>query len=135
MTDTAGIHFGPAWLRNTFVQPPQGGEQGQGGPGGGGGTKSGSGSGSENSVMAPAKLAEFRYGREEMLALFEMPVNHLPLEQCKVIATRGLWAPDHPRYPLNLMGPMSVSDDFILITFVIFTISIVQITYRIFTIS
>ena len=114
MTDTAGIHFGPAWLRNTFVQPPQGGEQGQGGPGGGGGTKSGSGSGSENSVMAPAKLAEFRYGREEMLALFELPVNtSLPFEQTKVIQRAGLWPSSEElgnnrgRPPMNLMGPMS----------------------------
>ena len=64
MTETAGIHFGPAWLRDTLVQPPLGVENSSKG-----------GSGSNPNFMAPAKLAEFRYGREEMLALFCLPTT------------------------------------------------------------
>ena len=67
MTETAGIHFGPAWLRDTFVQPPLGVEHSNS-------SKGGSGSNPSN-IMAPAKLAEFRYGREEMLALFSLPTS------------------------------------------------------------
>ena len=118
MTDTAGIHFGPAWLRNTFVQPPQGADHSAGGPGGGPGTGPGNPNKSPANlnIMAPAKLAEFRYGREEMLALFEIPAGFLPPEQNKVIARADLWPSAQEleangngkgRFPLNLMGPMS----------------------------
>ena len=112
MTDTAGIHFGSAWLRNTFVEPnkPQHGSD-HNIDRGGGNMKSGN---SNTNVMAPAKLAEFRYGREEMLALFELPVNSsLPFEQTKVIQRAGLWPSSEElgnnrgRPPMNLMGPMS----------------------------
>ena len=72
MTETAGIHFGPAWLRDTFVQPPLGVEHSNII------SKGGSGSNPSN-IMAPAKLAEFRYGREEMLALFSLPTSVSPL--------------------------------------------------------
>ena len=106
MTETAGIHFGPAWLRDTFVQPPQGVEH-SGNSGNGGGSKMAS----NLNVMAPAKLAEFRYGREEMLALFSLPQSAtndptLPPYQEKVVANIGLLA-ERPQPPLNLMGPMS----------------------------
>lgn len=59
-------------------------------------------------VMAPAKLAEFRYGREEMLALFTLPSgpNMLPSYQEKAVEMAGLLA-ERPQLPLNLMGPMS----------------------------
>jgi hypothetical protein len=105
MTETAGIHFGPAWLRDTFVQPSMGSEYSGGGGGpasGGGGTKM-----APPVMMAPAKLAEFRYGREEMLALFSFtPETSLPAYQAKVISSSGLLA-ERPQLPLNLMGPMS----------------------------
>ena len=89
MADTAaGIHFGPAWLRDTFVQP---GHQ-DGGPG----SNHNPGAANKipnNLVMAPAKLAEFRYGREEMLALFNLPSapNVLPTYQQKVCFSKNLW--------------------------------------------
>ena len=67
MTETAGIHFGPAWLRDTFVQPPLGVENSNS-------SKGGSGS-NPNNIIAPPKLADFRYGREEMLALFSLPTT------------------------------------------------------------
>ena len=59
--------------------------------------------------MAPAKLAEFRYGREEMLALFSLPSEltcTLPAYQEKAVTNAGLLA-ERPQLPLNLMGPMS----------------------------
>lgn len=106
MTETAGIHFGPAWLRDTFVAPPHGGEHSNAGGGGGGGSKMAS----NPNIMAPAKLAEFRYGREEMLALFNLPSEELsctlPGYQEKAVAAAGLLA-ERPQLPLNLMGPMS----------------------------
>ena len=102
MTETAGIHFGPAWLRETLVHPPHGLEPNSGG-GGGGGSKMAS----NPNIMAPAKLAEFRYGREEMLALFTMPGEKaLPGFQERVVANAGLLA-EKPLWPMNLMGPMS----------------------------
>lgn len=102
MTETAGIHFGPAWLRDTLVQPPHGLEPNSAG-GGGGGSKMAS----NPNIMAPAKLAEFRYGREEMLALFTMPGEKaLPGFQERVVANAGLLA-EKPLLPMNLMGPMS----------------------------
>lgn len=103
MTETAGIHFGPAWLRDTFVQPPQGVDHGS--AGGGGGTSK---MASNLNMMAPAKLAEFRYGREEMLALFSLPPpsKSLPSYQEKAVGSAGLLA-ERPQLPLNLMGPMS----------------------------
>ena len=69
MTETAGIHFGPAWLRDTFVQPPLGGVENTGNS-----SKMGSGP-NPNNIIAPPKLADFRYGREEMLALFSLPTT------------------------------------------------------------
>ena len=102
MTETAGIHFGPAWLRDTLVQPPHGMEPNSGG-GGGGGSKMAT----NPNIMAPAKLAEFRYGREEMLALFTMPGEKaMPVYQERVVANAGLLA-EKPLWPMNLMGPMS----------------------------
>ena len=54
--------------------------------------------------MAPAKLAEFRYGREEILALFEMNADlTLPSYQEKVVSQAGLLA-EKPLLPLALMG-------------------------------
>ena len=113
MTD---IHFGPAWLRDTFVQPPQGSEHGGGGPtngGGGGNDQQRGGNGgkmaSNLNIMAPAKLAEFRYGREEMLALFTLPDEYdspLRLYQEYVIKKAGLLV-DRPDIPLNLSRSMS----------------------------
>ena len=62
---------------------------------------------SNPNMMAPAKLAEFRYGREEMLALFTMPGEKaLPGFQERVVANAGLLA-EKPSWPMNLMGPMS----------------------------
>ena len=62
---------------------------------------------SNPNIMAPAKLAEFRYGREEMLALFTMPGEKaLPGFQERVVANAGLLA-EKPLLPMNLMGPMS----------------------------
>jgi len=100
MTETAGIHFGPAWLRDTFVQPPLGVENSNS-------SKGGSGS-NPNNIIAPPKLADFRYGREEMLALFSLPTTEpsLPSYQEKAVASSGLLS-ERPQLPLNLMGPMS----------------------------
>ena len=86
MTETAGIHFGPAWLRDTLVQPPLGVEHSNSSKGGPGSNP--------NNIIAPPKLAEFRYGREEMLALFSLPTTvrifcqinlYLSLECVKII--------------------------------------------------
>jgi len=100
MTETAGIHFGPAWLRDTFVQPPLGVENSNS-------SKMGSGP-NPNNIIAPPKLADFRYGREEMLALFSLPTTEpsLPSYQEKAVASSGLLS-ERPQLPLNLMGPMS----------------------------
>ena len=60
-------------------------------------------------IMAPAKLAEFRYGREEMLALFTLPDEYdspLRLYQEYVIKKAGLLV-DRPDIPLNLSRSMS----------------------------
>ena len=105
MTEAAAINFGPAWLRDTFA-PPSGGASDHGGGGGGGGGPTG-GKTAAPIVMSPAKLADFRYGKEEMLAFFNLsPDASLPPHQEKVVAQAGLLA-EKPQIPLNLMGPMS----------------------------
>ncbi|XP_072297604.1 GRB10-interacting GYF protein 2 isoform X1 [Eucyclogobius newberryi] len=70
MAETQTLNFGPEWLRALS--------------GGGGGS---SGGGSSNSVSSPPlspalpkyKLADYRYGREEMLALY-VKENKIPLD-------------------------------------------------------
>ena len=77
MADTA-LKFGPEWLR-ALTEP-----QGEGG-----------------GVLAPLsniKLAEFRYGKEEILALFDKNVK--PPEE---IVNFGTLFVEKCQYPLNLM--------------------------------
>ena len=67
--------------------------------------------------MAAMKLADFRYGREEMLALFEPAIdkrdaeewNQPPegvLDRCPSAVANALWI-SRVQTPLNLQGPMS----------------------------
>ncbi|XP_014188256.1 GRB10-interacting GYF protein 2 isoform X3 [Haplochromis burtoni] len=71
MAETQTLNFGPEWLRALS----------------GGGGSSGGGGGSSNAVASPPlspalpkyKLAEYRYGREEMLALY-VKDNKIPID-------------------------------------------------------
>jgi len=83
MADTA-LKFGPEWLR--ALTEPQGGTDG-------GGLLY-----SPVSVLPNMKLAEFRYGREEMLALFDKNVKY-PEE----LAQFGSLFVEKTQFPLNLM--------------------------------
>merc|ERR1719431_2103292 len=83
MADTA-LKFGPEWLR--ALTEPQGGSDG-------GGLLY-----SPVSALPNMKLAEFRYGREEMLALFDKSAKH-PEE----LAQFGSLFVEKPQFPLNLM--------------------------------
>ncbi|XP_062284647.1 GRB10-interacting GYF protein 2 [Scomber scombrus] len=78
MAETQTLNFGPEWLRALS------GGGGSGGSGGGGG---GGGGGSSGIVASPPlspalpkyKLADYRYGREEMLALY-VKDNKIPID-------------------------------------------------------
>nr|XP_023010349.2 GRB10-interacting GYF protein 2 isoform X4 [Maylandia zebra] len=71
MAETQTLNFGPEWLRALS----------------GGGGSSGGGGGSSNAIASPPlspalpkyKLAEYRYGREEMLALY-VKDNKIPID-------------------------------------------------------
>lgn len=80
MADTA-LKFGPEWLR--ALTEPQGGE--------GGGML-------YNPPLSNIKLAEFRYGKEEILALFDKNVK--PPEQ---LVNFGSLFVDKCQFPLNMM--------------------------------
>ncbi|XP_037131060.1 GRB10-interacting GYF protein 2 isoform X2 [Syngnathus acus] len=77
MAETQTLNFGPEWLRAL-----SGGASSSGGGGGGGG-----GSSSSNAVSSPPlspvlpkyKLADYRYGREEMLALYVKDIK-IPID-------------------------------------------------------
>ena len=79
MADTA-LKFGPEWLR--ALTEPQGD---------GGGML-------YQAPLANIKLAEFRYGKEEILALFDKNVK--PPEE---LASFGSLFVDKCQFPLNLM--------------------------------
>ncbi|XP_076733324.1 GRB10-interacting GYF protein 2 isoform X3 [Maylandia zebra] len=72
MAETQTLNFGPEWLRALS---------------GGGGSSGGGGGGSSNAIASPPlspalpkyKLAEYRYGREEMLALY-VKDNKIPID-------------------------------------------------------
>ncbi|XP_047188022.1 GRB10-interacting GYF protein 2 isoform X3 [Scophthalmus maximus] len=80
MAETQTLNFGPEWLRALSG----GGGGGVGGVGVGGG---GGGGGSSNTIASPPlspalpkyKLADYRYGREEMLALY-VKDNKIPID-------------------------------------------------------
>ena len=112
MSETAAAHlnFGPAWLRDTlaseaassgFNQVPQPLSKLSSNP-----SASGYMAFPSSSGLATAKLAEFRYGREEMLALFA--TDHAPPIACQIsaMAAAGIYI-ERPQLPLNLMGAMS----------------------------
>ncbi|XP_069548072.1 GRB10-interacting GYF protein 2 isoform X3 [Brachyistius frenatus] len=79
MAETQTLNFGPEWLRAL--------SGGGGGGGGGGSSSGGGGGGSSNAVASPPlspvlpkyKLADYRYGREEMLALY-VKDNKIPID-------------------------------------------------------
>lgn len=84
------LNFGPQWLRESFGGDGPG-KDGGGGGGGGGGVRSHLDDGHHkqsgfmtgiSSKLAAMKLAEHRYGREEMLALFDAAVGNGEKEAC-----------------------------------------------------
>ena len=104
MTEAASLNFGPAWLRDSF-------HTGSGGGGGGPGSAQNSAENTKpygSGGLQGIKLAEFRYGKEEMLALYcDQPNTDLleALESSSLLA-----AGDRPVLPLNLMGDLSVEE-------------------------
>lgn len=108
-TTAAQLNFGPAWLRDTLSSEANSSGFGLPQPLG---KSSFSSSASSymafpsSSGLATAKLAEFRYGREEMLALYSS--DHAPPLTCQMsaMASAGIFV-DRPQPPLNLMGAMS----------------------------
>ncbi len=111
MSETAAAHlnFGPAWLRDTLTSEaasssgfnlPQPLSKSSSMPSGYMAFPSSSG-------LATAKLAEFRYGREEMLALYHSDL--LPPLPCQMsaLASAAILV-ERPQLPLNLSG---VSED------------------------
>ena len=65
------------------------------------------------SKLAAMKLAEFRYGREEMLVLADSPATYdqaLPEEDVALLSQLKLWT-DPPQPPINLQGPMSEEEN------------------------
>lgn len=117
MTETGGLQFGPQWLRDTFHEAngtPQGSQAHHA-------SSSHSlnhhspASGANNGRGAVSfKLADFRYGREEMLALFDeymlkdrdrMRVG-VTLPEDDPLVEMKLWN-KMPAPPLNLQDSMS----------------------------
>jgi hypothetical protein len=112
MSETAAaahLNFGPAWLRDTITSEaassgfnlPQPLSKSSSMP-----SNSGYMAFPSSSGLATAKLAEFRYGREEMLALYS--TDHSPPFTCQMNAmnSAGILI-ERPQLPLNLMGAMS----------------------------
>ena len=97
MAETTALNFGPQWLRESFAEPtglntttptsnqqahPPRGEYGSAKP-------------------AQAKLAEFRYGREELLALFDSSNQRERDPPEEWVRNLGLWVTSFQR-PVNL---------------------------------
>lgn len=80
MAETQTLNFGPEWLRALSGGGAGAGGGGSGIIGGGGGGSSG---GMASPPLSPAlpkyKLADYRYGREEMLALY-VKDNKIPID-------------------------------------------------------
>lgn len=112
MSSTSDLNFGPQWLRDSCFQ-----DSNSAGGGRGGGLAMGAGYNVASTKMAAMKLADFRYGREEMLALFDAAIdkkdaeewNEPPegtLDRCPSAVANALWMAK-VQTPLNLQGSMS----------------------------
>jgi hypothetical protein len=108
-TSAAQLNFGPAWLRDTLSSEanssgfslPQPLSKSSSTP-----SASSYMAFPSSSGLATAKLAEYRYGREEMLALYSAE-HATPLScQMNVMVSAGILV-ERPQPPLNLMGAMS----------------------------
>lgn len=108
-TSAAQLNFGPAWLRDTLSSEanssgfslPQPLSKSSSNP-----SASSYMAFPSSSGLAMAKLAEYRYGREEMLALYSTEHPQPISCQMNAMASAGILV-ERPQPPLNLMGAMS----------------------------